>query len=66
MLIDCDACTQRHTSACEDCLVTVLLQPRRPLVILEPDIADAVGALAKGGLAPALRYRPDAPRAAAS
>ena len=29
MLIDCDQCAMQHTSACDDCVVTFLLEPQR-------------------------------------
>ena len=56
MLIDCDECMMQHTSACDDCVVTVLLagQPLRR-VELDSTEADAIEILAAAGLVPQLR-----------
>lgn len=56
MLIDCDECVMQHTSACDDCVVTVLLagQPLRRIEIDNAE-ADAIDALSSAGLIPGLR-----------
>ncbi|MBT8202210.1 MAG: hypothetical protein HKN74_13375 [Acidimicrobiia bacterium] len=56
MLIDCDECVMQHTSACDDCIVTVLLEgtPLRR-VELADDEAEAIDTLADAGLVPKLR-----------
>jgi len=56
MLIDCDECVMQHTSACDDCVVTVLLagQPLRRVEIDNAEV-DAIEALAQAGLVPELR-----------
>ena len=56
MLIDCDECVMQHTSACNDCIVTVLLDGA-PLqrVELADDEAEAIDTLADAGLVPKLR-----------
>lgn len=56
MLIDCDECVMQHTSACDDCVVTVLLagQPLRRIEIDDAE-ADAIDALSGAGLIPELR-----------
>ncbi len=56
MLIDCDECVMQHTSACDDCVVTVLLagQVRRRLELDNAE-ADAIDNLADAGLVPQLR-----------
>lgn len=56
MLIDCDECVMQHTSACDDCVVTVLLagQPLRRVEIDNSE-ADAIEALSSAGLVPELR-----------
>lgn len=68
MLIDCDECVMQHTSACEDCLVTVVLgaspASAPSTVELDDQEAAAVEQLAELGLIPRLRlvprsYRPD-------
>ncbi len=57
MLIDCDSCAARDIS-CGDCVVAVLLGPRRGAVELDSAEQDALGALASGGLLPPLRLVP--------
>lgn len=58
MLIDCDDCALQHTEACEDCVVTFLLERPAGPVVLESAEADAVRNLQAAGLAPSSRYRP--------
>jgi hypothetical protein len=57
--IDCAECVMEGTATCDDCVVTWLVghEPGTAVVI---DVAEAraLGALARGGLAPALRHRP--------
>lgn len=59
MRIDCDDCAMQHTAACDDCIVTALLD-RRPdgAVVLSLDEARAIKALQRGGLAPQNRFLP--------
>jgi hypothetical protein len=55
--VDCDECTLQHTSACEDCLVTFLLD-REPgdAVVIDAAEARAVRLLGRAGLVPNLRF----------
>jgi len=55
--IDCDECTLQHTSACEDCLVSFLLD-REPgdAVVIDAAEARAVRLLERAGLVPNLRF----------
>jgi hypothetical protein len=55
--IDCDDCTLQHTSACEDCLVSFLLD-RDPTdaVVIDAAEARAVRLLERAGLVPNLRF----------
>jgi len=55
--VDCDECTLQHTSACEDCLVTFLLD-REPgdAVVIDAAEARAVRLLERAGLVPNLRF----------
>ena len=56
MLIDCDECVMQHTSACDDCVVTVLLAGQTlRRVELDATEADAIDNLADAGLVPHLR-----------
>ena len=70
--VDCDRCVMQHTTACDDCLVSVVLQmtdevtpaafSRIPLSVqpMEFDEAEAsaIHALAEAGLVPRLRLVP--------
>ena len=56
MLIDCEQCAMRETSACEDCVVTCLLGDGP--VDLSDDTANAISNLADEGLVPYLRLIP--------
>lgn len=65
MLIDCDCCVMKNTSACDDCVVTAFVE----LGPVEVDDAEraAMEALADAGLVPKLRLLPgrgDPPAAA--
>ena len=55
IVIDCDTCVMRHTAACDDCVVSVMLAgaPR-----LESDERRALEVLAEAGLVPRLRLVP--------
>jgi hypothetical protein len=56
MLIDCEQCAMRDTSACDDCVVTYLLGGR-PVDISDSQ-AEAIANLAEEGLVPKLRLVP--------
>lgn len=56
MIIDCDQCAMRDTSACGDCVVTFLLDSG-PLELDETEV-EALGNLADDGLVPKLRLIP--------
>ncbi len=56
MLIDCEQCAMRDTSACDDCLVTCLLGGGP--VDLSDEQTAAVTNLADAGLIPRLRLVP--------
>ncbi|MBW3604206.1 MAG: hypothetical protein KY460_04685 [Actinobacteria bacterium] len=59
MRIDCDDCAMQHTTACDDCIVTALLdRPTGDAVVLDLDEARAVRALQRGGLVPRSRFLP--------
>ena len=53
MLIDCDTCLMRETTACRDCVVMVLFSDG-PLE-LDGDERAAIDTLADAGLGPRLR-----------
>jgi hypothetical protein len=58
LTIDCDCCTLRDTAACEDCVVSFLLE-REPddAVVIDADEARAMRMLERAGLLPTLRFR---------
>jgi len=70
--VDCDRCVMQHTTACDDCLVSVVLQmtdegnpaafSRIPLSVQPMEFneaeASAIHALAEAGLVPRLRLVP--------
>ncbi len=62
MRIDCDECVMQHTDACDDCVVTFLVnrRPGEPVVIDDAE-ARAMRLLGGAGLVPRLRLVPRAP-----
>jgi hypothetical protein len=59
--IDCDTCVARDTGACDDCLVTFLLDRPEGAIVFDVEEERALRLLEEGGLAPALRYRDGRP-----
>ncbi len=57
LTIDCDCCALRGTDACDDCVVTFLLE-RDPddAVVIDADEARAMRMLERAGLVPSLRF----------
>jgi hypothetical protein len=55
--IDCDCCELQGTDACDDCVVSFLLQ-REPddAVVIDADEARAMRMLERAGLVPSLRF----------
>jgi hypothetical protein len=58
LTIDCDCCALRRTEACDDCVVTFLLE-REPddAVVIDADEARTMRMLERAGLVPSLRFR---------
>lgn len=56
MLIDCEQCAMRDTSACDDCVVTCLLGDG-PVEMSDTQM-EAIEMLADNGLVPKLRLVP--------
>ena len=56
MLIDCDQCAMKETSACDDCVVTCLLGDGP--IDMSDSQETALGNLADQGLVPRLRLIP--------
>ena len=70
MLIDCDECSMQHTDACEDCVVSLLLNEMLGPIEVDREQAAALDVLADAGLVPTLRLvprvqTPDTPRSQA-
>lgn len=61
MLIDCEQCAMRDTSACDECVVTVLLE-QGPVEVTDTQ-AQALENLAGEGLVPHLKLIPAERRA---
>jgi len=61
MIIDCDDCAMQHTSACSECVVSVLLHQMGQPIVLSGDEQDALGNLAQAGLVAPLRLVPRQP-----
>lgn len=60
LVIDCDTCVARRTSACSDCVVTFLVRDEPDeAVIIDFQEARALRTLGAGGLVPKLRHRAD-------
>jgi hypothetical protein len=58
LVISCDQCAMQKTSQCEDCVVTFLCDEPQDAVIIDADEERAVRMLARAGLVPRLRHRP--------
>lgn len=58
LVIDCDCCAMQHTSACDDCVMTMLLSTDLRSLELSQVETSALGALADEGLVPRLRLLP--------
>ena len=58
LIIDCDACVAQFSDACDDCVVSYLVnhEPGTP-VLLDDEERRAVALLADAGLVPPSRFR---------
>jgi hypothetical protein len=55
--IDCDECTMQHSDACEDCVVSFLLERDvDDAVVIDADEARAMRLLESAGLVPSLLF----------
>jgi len=56
--VDCAECAHRHTSVCDDCVVSFIVG-REPedAVVVDADEARVVRLLERAGLVPAMRHR---------
>jgi len=58
IVIDCECCVMRATSACDDCVVTFLCDREEgDAVLVDVEELRTLRRLAEVGLAPALRHR---------
>lgn len=56
MHIDCGDCVMQHTDACDDCIVTYLLDRPAGAVVFDVEEERALRALEGEGLAPGSRF----------
>ncbi len=57
LTIDCECCTLRDSNACDDCVVTFLLdRDADDAVVIDADEARAMRMLGRAGLVPTLRF----------
>ena len=55
--IDCDQCSMQHTSSCDDCVVSFLLDhDPEDAVVIDADEARAMRLLQRAGLVPSLLF----------
>jgi hypothetical protein len=58
IVIDCGSCVARHTSACEDCVVTYVCgREAEDALVIDVDEFRALRLLHKAGLVPGLRHK---------
>lgn len=58
LVISCDTCVARDTSACDDCIVPMLCgEPQHDAVIFDYEELRTLAVLAKSGLVPRLRHQ---------
>jgi hypothetical protein len=58
LVISCDTCVMAKTSACDDCMMSVLCEkPDDGAVVLNLDELREIRLLAQAGLVPTLRHR---------
>lgn len=55
MTIDCDKCVMQHTNACDDCVVSFLVDLSAGPMELAESESEALGNLAAFGLVPRLK-----------
>jgi len=55
MTIDCDTCVMQHTDACDDCVVSFLVDISAGPMELAESEREALGNLAEFGLVPRLK-----------
>lgn len=54
--IDCGECVMQHTDACDDCIVTALLDRPEGAVVFDVEEERAIRTLQERGLAPNSRF----------
>ena len=58
LVISCDTCVMANTDACDDCMMSVLCEPRDSgAVVLSLSELRDIRLLARAGLVPTLRHR---------
>lgn len=56
LVISCDTCTMRATDACDDCLVTALVDAPEGAVVFDLEEERAVRLLVRKGMVPTIRH----------
>lgn len=56
MVIDCEACALRDSTACEDCVVTFLLDRPQGAIVFDVAEERALRVIGEQGLAPGCRF----------
>lgn len=57
LVLDCDSCSMQGTDACDDCVVTFILDRRDGAVVFDAAEERAVRSLGRAGLVPGVRFR---------
>lgn len=60
MIIDCDECAMQHTSACDDCVIGMLLHGSTPVEFADVEVT-ALDRLAEAGLVAPIRLETRSP-----
>lgn len=57
LVLDCDSCAMQGTDACDDCVVTFILDRRDGAVVFDAAEERAMRSLGRAGLVPDVRFR---------
>ena len=56
LVLDCDECKMQNTQACDDCVVTYILDRRDGAIIFDAAEERAIRSLGRAGLVPEVRF----------
>lgn len=57
LVLDCGDCAMSDTDACEDCVVTCLLDRPLGAIVFDVDEERALRSMSRAGLVPEIRYK---------